>query len=107
MILTCLQCFYLLRQSLEFDRAVRFKKEHIDLYIYIFNLYHLATSYNKPKKYDYAIENIVRKVENAGKEALKDMNILKTIASLALKGCLTFLGHFLAHDQAFGRCTAS
>ena len=52
---------------------------------------------NDSKK--YAFENIVGKVENAGKEALKETNIVNTTASFALKGCFTFIGHFNALKQ--------
>ena len=54
----------------------------------------------------FGTENIVGKVEMAGKQALKDMNIIKKIAHLALKGCSTFLSHFVAHQHAFSRCAA-
>ena len=50
----------------------------------------------------YTFENIVGKVENACKQVLKNMYNVKTIASMALKGCLTFLGCFVECEQAFG-----
>ena len=70
--------------KVEFDRATIFKKENP--IVIFFNLYHTIPTCNDTEK--YAFENILGKVENAGKEALKvgmgTSNRLSTLSNVRL-----------------------